>query len=205
MASCSCTRKIVRYFDLSGIQVDNEFGIQISQISKITNEIVLSPRSYDHQETCLMVHMLPKAIDLSEFPKKNTSHKGNGKYKGPFAFTITKSPKDSFTVADMLIAARKIMNQKSCPVARYAWHYEDKGRDDNGDPLHPHIHGMYETNTLGRIEAKYWKRVWPIWDETIKCGVGFRGGYHREVMSEDSYDKYIKKDGGMGESFPPDK
>ena len=132
-------------------------------------------------------------------PFKDSSHKGNGKYKGPFAFTLTKSPKDNLTVADMLLAARKIMKQKSCLIARYAWYYEDIGRDDNGDAIHPHIHGMYETYTQGRIEAKHWARYWPIWNEKTPIGAGFRGGYHREVFAEESYDKYIKGwwDGGV--------
>jgi hypothetical protein len=124
---------------------------------------------------------------------------GNGAPKGAFAFTLTKSPKDPLTVGDMLTAVRKVMTQKSCPVARYAWYYEDKGRDENGDAIHPHIHGMYETHTLGRIEAKHWKRAWSVWNENKGMGAGFQGGYHRPVKSDEAYESYIKKDGGMSE------
>lgn len=127
------------------------------------------------------------------------THTGNGTYSGPFAFTLTKSPKDALSVGDMLTAVRKIMSQKSCPVARYAWYYEEKGRDENGDPIHPHIHGMYETETGGRIEKKHWKRAWPIWDIDVPIGAGHRGGYHRPVRSNEAYSDYIKKDGGMSE------
>lgn len=128
------------------------------------------------------------------------THKGNGAYQGAFAFTLTKSPKDALSVGDMLTAVRKIMAQKSCPVSKYAWYYEDKGRDENNDPIHPHIHGMYELESGGRIEKKHWKRAWSIWDPEKPQGAGFRGGYHREVRSDERYEQYIKKDGGMSES-----
>lgn len=131
---------------------------------------------------------------------KSRTHTGNGKPQGAFAFTLTKSPEDPLTVGDMLCAVRKVMQQKSCPVKRYAWYYEDKGRDADGDPIHPHIHGMYETDSGGRIERKHWKRAWGIWDENQPIGYGFRGGYHRVVRSEEGYSDYIKKDGGMSES-----
>lgn len=127
---------------------------------------------------------------------------GNGAPKGRFAFTLTKSPTDPFTIEDMLNAVRKIMKQKSCPVAEYAWYYEDKGKDDNGIPIHPHIHGMYETHTQGRIESKHFKRAWSIWgenDPSKRMGQGFRGGYHRPVRSDEAYNNYIKKDQGYCE------
>jgi len=153
-------------------------------------------RSYvKHLDTdCVNAHL--------RVQKKPKHHTGNGTYRGAFAFTITKGPNDALTVGDMLKAARKLMAQTSCPVVKYAWFYEDKGRDANGDPIHPHIHGMYETVTGGRIEAKHFKRAWSIWDESPKArlGSGFRGGYHAAVKSEESYKDYIKKDGGMGES-----
>ena len=131
----------------------------------------------------------------------NRKREGNGAPKGAWAFTLTKSPKDPLSVGDMLIAVRKIMTQKSCPVARYAWYYEDKGRDENGDAIHPHIHGMYETETLGRIEKKHWKRAWSIWNEDTRIGAGHIGGYHRPVKHDEAYDDYIKKDGGMSETM----
>lgn len=140
-----------------------------------------------------------------EFKIKRKGREGNGAPRGAFAFTLTKSPKDPYTVGDMLTAVRKVMSQKSCPVIRYAWYYEEKGRDENGDPVHPHIHGMYETESQGRIEAKHWKRAWPIWDEKKPCGAGFRGGYHRPVRSDEGYETYIKKDGGMSEQWRRDE
>jgi len=124
---------------------------------------------------------------------------GNGAYTGPWAFTFTKSPKDDKTVGDMLTAVRKICSQKSQPVARYAWYYEDKGRDENGDAIHPHIHGMIETEDGTKIQPKHWKRAWSLWDPKIPMGAGFKGGYLRQVRNEEKYEDYIKKDGGMSE------
>lgn len=129
--------------------------------------------------------------------KYHKKHTGNGTYSGPFAFTLTKSPYDALTVNDMLDAVEKVMNQKSCPVAQYAWYLEHKGVDENGLPAHSHIHGMYETHSQGRIEAKHFKRAWPIWNEAQRLGQGFRGGYHRPVKAEECYKDYIKKDGGL--------
>lgn len=139
-----------------------------------------------------------------KFWNRTKPRTGNGTYQGAWAFTLTMSPKDGLSVGDMLTAVRKVMKQKSNPVKSYAWYYEDKGRDDNGDPIHPHIHGMYETATGGRVEAKHFKRAWSIWDERKPIGAGFRGGYHRPVRSEERYDDYIKKDGGMGECLMDD-
>lgn len=136
---------------------------------------------------------------------KKTTRVGNGAPSGAFAFTITKSSKDAFSVGDMLTAVRKIMSQKSCPVAKYAWYYEEKGRDENGDPIHPHIHGIYETHGGGRIEAKHFMRAWPIWNEKKPLGAGFQGGYHRPVRSSEGYKDYIKKDGGMSERYGMDE
>lgn len=142
-------------------------------------------------------------FEKCSFHKK---HKGNGTYSGPFAFTLTKSPKDDLTVADMLSAVEKVMTQKSCPVTQYAWYLEYKGVDEDGLPNHPHIHGMYETESQGRIEAKHFKRAWPIWKESVELGRGHRGGYHAPVRAEEGYKDYIAKDGGIGKcKIQPDE
>jgi len=124
------------------------------------------------------------------------THTGNGTYKGAFAFTLTKSRSDVLSVNDMIAAAKKILNQKSNPTKRFAWYLEFKE-----DDTHPHIHGMYETESGGRIESKHFKRAWPIWDPTQKMGAGFRGGYHRPVRHDEAYDNYIAKDGGPSGQF----
>lgn len=121
----------------------------------------------------------------------------NGKYNGPFAFTLTMSPTDNLTVDDMTLACRKIMDQKSQPVKKFAWYLEYK---DEETKLHPHIHGMYETENGRRIEKKHWVRQWQIWDESQPLGSGFRGGYHRPVRKDEAYSKYISKQRGLGDN-----
>jgi len=163
--------------------------------------------------SCRPVNTFPRPQDLDKYykhlkshDKKSTSHSGNGVKKGAWAFTLTKSPKDDLTVADMIAAARKVMRQKSCPVKKYAWYLEYKGVDEEGLPTHPHIHGMYETEDGYKIEDKHFTRAWKIFKEkdkdgnVIRLGDGFRGGYHEPVHDETAYSDYIAKDGGIGES-----
>lgn len=130
---------------------------------------------------------------------QNTTHIGNGTHIGPFAFTLTKSPADGLTEDDMIKAVKKLMKQKSCPVTKYAWYLE---YGDEATKQHPHIHGMYETHTGGRIESKHFKRAWSVWDPKLPMGAGHRGGYHRPVRAEEAYTNYIKDYGHntIGES-----
>lgn len=159
----------------------------------------LDIKPYDKpRPTCDQLGVQKEMLAHFEHCSYHKKHTGNGTYSGPFAFTLTKSPSDNLTVGDMLKAVDKIMNQKSCPVVQYAWYLEYKGVDSEGLPAHPHVHGMYETESQGRIEAKHFKRAWPIWKESVKLGKGHRGGYHDRVKAEDSYANYIKKDGGIG-------
>lgn len=126
-------------------------------------------------------------------PKKNT-HQGNGKPKGLFAGTLTVSPDDNLNEIEMVQAIKKIFNQQTCPVKKYAWYveYTDAGL--------PHIHFCYETETGGRIHQKVFKRYWKNWDESYRIGKGFRGGYHKSCDSETAYLEYIAKDGGKHHS-----
>ena len=126
------------------------------------------------------------------------SHEGNGKPKGAFAFTLTKSPTDDLTEEDMIGAVRKLMGYTSYNVVKYAWYLE---YTDVETKKHPHIHGMYELDTQGRIENKFFKRAWNIWDPKTRMGAGFRGGYHRPVKSEEGYKDYISEDGGLHDSL----
>lgn len=161
----------------------------MSDLNRLTPEMV--------GKICDKQH--PHNVEFHGMPPRNKStHQGNGAHRGAFAFTLTKSPDDQLTEFDMIKSVRKVMSQKSCPVSRYAWYLE---YGDNETKTHPHIHGLYETETQGRIEAKHWKRAWPIWDEKTKLGRGFRGGYHRPVRSEEGYKDYIKKDAGKNEWY----
>jgi len=141
-----------------------------------------------------------KHIDAFHWRKHPKSHVGNGTFQGRFAFTLTASPTDQLCAEDMIKAVRKLMAQKSCPVKYYAWYLE---YGDLVEQTHPHIHGLYETESGGRIEAKHFKRAWKIWDEKIRMGAGFRGGYHRPVRDNEAYSDYIKKYDLEHDSFLP--
>jgi len=154
--------------------------IDKAMVAIASNEFLLNKGMnslWKHMENC---HGLTKV----------KTHKGNGTYKGAFAFTLTKSPNDDLTEDDMIVAVDKIMKQQTKPAKRFVWYIE---YGDEETLTHPHIHGMYETEDGGRIEAKHWKRHWKIWDEKIKQGFGFRGGYHRPVKLEEDYVFYVRK------------
>lgn len=160
------------------------------------------PRYKWHQEHTLLPRIKLQTewaehLEKGKAHRPNRSHEGNGVYQGPFAFTLTMSPQWGLTVGHMIKAAQKLMAQKSCKVTKYAWYLEYA----NPETLeHPHIHGMYETETRGRIEQKHFKRHWTDkWNENQKLGAGFVGGYHRPVRSDEGYNAYIKKQGGIGE------
>jgi len=156
---------------------------------------------FDNHDCKILFKEMWKHIDVVHWRKKPRSHVGNGKHLGAWAFTLTKSPSDDLSEDDMVRAVRKLMSQKSCPVKTYAWYLE------YGDPetkSHPHIHGMYETHTGGRIERKHFFRAWNIWNEDIPLGKGFRGGYHREVKHDERYADYIKKPEGKFADTPKD-
>lgn len=131
--------------------------------------------------------------DMVDNREKKTK---NGKYNGPFAFTLTMSPSWGLTEEDMMIAVRKVMYQQSQPVLKYAWYLEYKNEETK---QHPHIHGMYETHNGRRIEKKHWMRAWPKWNEDQKLGSGFVAGYHRPIRKDEAYAKYIAKQNGVGE------
>lgn len=135
-------------------------------------------------------------IECHGIPDNREKKTPNGKYNGPFAFTLTMSPTDGLTESDMILACRKILDQKSQPVKKFAWYLEYKEEETKS---HPHIHGMYETENGRRIEKKHWVRQWKIWDENIPLGKGFRGGYHRPVRKDEAYSKYIAKQDGVGD------
>lgn len=155
----------------------------------------LSGCSWKHGEWEKMMRAIYSHLQQFHGMKNVHSHSGNGAHNGMYAFTLTFSPTDGYSEVDLLNAVEKVMNQKSCPVKKYAWYleYKEEGR-------HPHIHGIYETESGGRIEAKHFKRAWPIWDEKQRLGQGHRGGYHSPVISDDSYLTYIAKDSGIHKS-----
>lgn len=145
----------------------------------------------------IMDDWIEHSIEVHNMPDNRIKTYPNGKYNGPFAFTLTMSPSDGLSEADMVTACRKIMEQRSQPVKKFAWYLEYK---DEESKSHPHIHGMYETENGRRIEKKHWQRQWKIWDESIPLGAGFRGGYHRPVRSDEAYSQYITKGYALGDT-----
>lgn len=154
-----------------------------------------NPHSSDFAK--LVKHWERHCVEQHGFVRIKQERSGNGMFQGAFAFTLTASPSDGKTEAEMIEAVRKVMKQRSCPVKRYAWYLEYGNEEDK---THPHIHGMYETETGGVIERKHWKRAWDIWDPTKPLGKGFRGGYHRPVRDDERYSDYIRKQKILGES-----
>lgn len=184
-----------KYLDASGFCMCHcEFGLREE---KVLDDMMLR----DEPTVKLMAFSRSCRHHYEEFhgkPPRKQEHSGNGAYKGAFAFTLTKSPDDELTEEDMIKAVKKVMNQNSIPTSKFAWYLE---YGDSALKLHPHIHGMYETADGGMIETKHWKRAWPIWNPKQKLGHGFRGGYHRPVRDNESYDDYIQKDKGQCERF----
>lgn len=127
----------------------------------------------------------------------NGRKSGNGKPKGIWAGTFTMAPTDQYNEDDMVKAVRKLFSQTTSPVKKYSWYLERTENDL------PHIHFCYQTPDGGRILAKVFKRVWPIWDENQAVGRGHRGGYHKICASTDDYLKYISKDNGRHDSNWP--
>lgn len=123
----------------------------------------------------------------------NDGRVSNNKPKGLFAGTLTMRPDES-TEEEMIKAINKIFSQKTCPLKKYAWYLE---YTQNGTP---HIHFCYETETGGRIHQKVFKRYWD-WDESVKCGAGHRGGYHKACDSETAYLEYISKESGQNKVY----
>lgn len=145
----------------------------------------------------IMDEWIDHAVACHHQPDNRLKKYPNGKYNGPFAFTMTMSPSDGLSEDEMMDSCRKIMEQKSQPVKKFAWYLEYKDAEAKS---HPHIHGMYETENGRRIEKKHWQRRWKIWDESIPLGAGFRGGYHRPIRSDEAYSQYIRKGYAFGDS-----
>lgn len=209
-AECTCTHVSRIFYDASGNERDY---VNVSEKYTIIEKIHKGPYSgHDHADKCPYIASYSLTASIAESKRmiaeiekqmrmKHT-HEGNNAPRGAWAFTLTKSPKDELTVGDMIAAVKKVLTkQKSKKVIKYAWYLEYGGHDEEGLPNHPHIHGMYETDDGYRIEQKHFIRAWPIWKESKSAGAGFRGGYHRPVKHDEKYNAYIKKDGGIGESY----
>ena len=190
--ACSCMVRSQHVFDPSGNLWDGDEDLTYELMRRgWTWKMVMVPKydDKDHDFKCPVSKWVPPFINPEDYKPRRT-HTGNGSYKGPWAFTLTMSPEWGLTTADMIKAAQQIMAQKSQPLKKFAW-YLEYGKPDTFE--HPHIHGMYETETGVRLEQRVWMRRWKKWNEKIPRGQGFQGGYHREVKADEAYSNYIKK------------
>lgn len=110
-----------------------------------------------------------------------------------YAFTLTMPP-DMTPVKPLTEVAKSIMvhgltNKPYEKASHYAYVLEHTERGT------PHIHGVYKTPSGRRISGKYFKRYWPLWDETVKLGHGHKGGYHQKARHSESYAAYLEKEG----------
>jgi len=110
-----------------------------------------------------------------------------------YAFTLTMPPdyeskKPIEDVARLIVENGMTSKPYERPIQwAYVLEHTESGT--------PHIHGMYKMASGRRIEQKYFKRYWPLWDEKVKLGHGHKGGYHQKARHEECYDAYIQKEG----------
>ena len=110
-----------------------------------------------------------------------------------YAFTLTMppdyEPKKPIEEVARLICEHGMTSKPYAKAIQWAYVVE------HTEAGTPHVHGMYKTESGRRIEQKYFKRYWPLWDEKIKLGHGHKGGYHQKARHTESYDAYIQKEG----------
>lgn len=147
------------------------------------------PFDWKENVTCFRLCPVLKSVML----KPDTPHPQAAKPGTEFAFTLTMPP-DYVCVKPIEESARLILTngltnkpyEKATDWA-YVLEHTDKGT--------PHIHGVYRTASGRRISSKYFKRYWPLWDEKVKLGHGFKGGYHSPARHAESYAAYLEKEG----------
>lgn len=110
-----------------------------------------------------------------------------------YAFTLTMpldyKPKKPIEEAAKLILEHGLVSKTKEKAIEWAF---VKEHTDQGTP---HIHGVYKTPSGRRIEKKYFKRYWDLWDEDVRLGQGHKGGYHQKARHNQSYKAYMEKEG----------
>lgn len=172
----------------------NTYDVNCSVCSNIDKDVVFLPEGDKITCGCIVddVHKC-NIISLCESHSvKADSRKANPGTE--YAFTLTMPP-EYISKKPIEESARLLMEngltsgkpyEKASKWAIVLEHTE-KGT--------PHIHGVYQTPSGRRIEQKYFKRYWDLWDEKIKMGHGHKGGYHQKARHSDSYAAYIEKEG----------
>lgn len=152
-------------------------------------------KSHAGCQVCLtletFLHFQPQAARHPQAKDPNTE----------YAFTLTMPPdyvpaKPLDEVA-RLIMERGLTNKPYEKASSWAFVLEhtEKGT--------PHIHGVYKTPSGRRISSKYFNRYWPLWDEKVKLGYGFKGGYHSPARHSESYSAYLEKEGVVIKNSEP--
>lgn len=112
-----------------------------------------------------------------------------------YAFTLTMPPdylpKKPIEEAARLILEHGLVSKTKEKAIEWAFVKEHTQAGT------PHIHGVYRTPSGRRIEKKYFKRYWDLWDEDNKFpgNPGFKGGYHAKARHTESYKAYMEKEG----------
>lgn len=110
-----------------------------------------------------------------------------------YAFTLTMPPtyvpKKPIEETARLILTNGLTSKPYEKITEWAYVLE---HTEQGTP---HIHGVYKTPSGRRIEQKYFKRYWDLWDEKVVLGNGHKGGYHQKVRHGESLRAYMEKEG----------
>lgn len=117
-----------------------------------------------------------------------------------YAFTLTMNPdykpKKPIEEAARLILENGLVSKTKEKACEWAFVKEHTAQGT------PHVHGVYRTPSGRRIEKKYFKRYWDLWDEDTKYGQGFKGGYHAKARHTQSYKAYMEKEGVVVKNAP---
>ncbi len=131
---------------------------------------------------------------------KPTAHPLSADPSTAYAFTLTMppdyNPKKPIDEVARLLLQHGLTNKPYEKPTKWAFVMEhtEKGT--------PHIHGVYQTPSGRRISSKYFKRYWPLWDESKPMGHGHQGGYHNKARHLESFEAYLTKEGVVQHSPP---
>lgn len=123
-----------------------------------------------------------------------------------YAFTLTMppdyKPKKPIEEAARLILEHGLVSQTKEKACEWAFVKEHTQQGT------PHIHGVYKTPSGRRIEKKYFKRYWDLWEEPNDKDKprnyhGHKGGYHQKARHAESYKAYMEKEGVVVKNTPP--
>lgn len=181
-----------------GYEMCCETNLKIySSYDKLTPGLKTLPFDWKENPDCKRMCPLLKALLV----KPDVAHPQAAKPGTEYAFTLTMPP-DYTCPKPLEEVARLIMTngltnkpyEKAVDWA-FVLEHTEKGT--------PHVHGVYRTASGRRISSKYFKRYWTLWDEKVKLGHGFKGGYHSPARHSESYSAYLEKEGAVIKNVCP--